>query len=48
MAISLGLSLVAGGLLYGWVERPVPTGRRWAWLTGGFMASSALAIWLSA
>ena len=48
MVLALGLSLLAGGALYRWVERPQPTGSRWAWMTGGFLASSALAIWLAA
>lgn len=48
MMLALGLSLLAGSALYRWVERPQPTGSRWAWLTGGFLASSALAIWLAA
>lgn len=48
MVLALGLSLLAGGLLYRWVERRRPNGSRWAWMTAAFMASNALAMWLSA
>ncbi len=47
MVCALLLSLLAGAALYHLVERPRPTPGRWAGLAGGFLASSALAMWLS-
>ena len=47
MVMALVLSLAGGALLHRWTEQPPPSWRRWAWLAGGFAASSALAMLLS-
>lgn len=47
MGLALMLSLWAGAQLHRWAEQPQPSVRRWAWLSGGFVASSALAMWLA-
>ena len=48
MGMALLLSLWAGAQLQRWTEQPPPSLRRWAWLSGGFVASSALSMWLAA
>ena len=44
MLLALLLALLAGAWLHRWTEQPAPSLRRWAWLSGGFLAASGLAM----